>query len=191
MLRAFMAVGLSLLLAGCWYSEERLFGDGDWAQLGLEGHYKSVDANGDDQARVVLTTQRGGLVEGVGTDLEDGSVERSLLGFVRIEGGSGRYFLTVDRSDPSGKEDIYAIAHLTDDGGLEFYLPDCAGTAPADGLTIERDGIIDTDLCLFSTRSALMKAGLDAERFLAAEHIIAVAPMGRLLPDEGGGDLVE
>jgi hypothetical protein len=191
MLRAFIAFGLGLLLAGCWYSEERIFGDGDWAQLDLNGAYTSVDANGDEQARVVLETQRSGLVEGIGTDLEDGSVERSVLGFVRIEGGSGRYFLTVDRSEPASADELYAIAHLTEGGTLEFYLPDCAGTPPVDGLTIERDGFVDSDVCAFSSKSALMKAGLEAERFLSAEHIIAVSPIGRLLPDNGADDIVE
>jgi|SRR5690606_6341769 hypothetical protein len=183
MRRTLMAAGLALLLAACWQSEARIFDRGDWANLGLEGNYTSFDANGDEQARVVLRTRPGGLVDSSSTDLDNGKVERSVLGFVRIEGGSGRYFLAVDRSDEGGEGDLYLIAHLTEDGAIAIYWPECAGTPPVEGLVIERDGLTEIDVCTFSSRSALMEAGLEAERFLSAKHIVAVSPLGRLQPD--------
>lgn len=181
MLRAVLAVIACISLAGCWGSDERIFHDGDWAHLDLAGSYKSVDANGDEQASVILKTRPDGLIEGTSLDF-------AVIGFVRIEGGSGRYFLAVDRSDESAEGDIYLIARLTDDGALEFYWPDCGGTPPMDGLTITHEDFIDATICAFSTRAALMRAGLEAERFLSAPHIVMVQPMGKLVPDDDSAE---
>jgi hypothetical protein len=181
MLRAVLAVIACISLAGCWASEERIFRDGDWAHLSLDGRYKGVDATGDEQARVVLKARPNGLIEGTGLDF-------GVIGLVRIEGGSGRYFLAVDRSDESADGDIYLIARLADGGTIEFYWPDCAGTPPMEGLTVAYEDLIDATVCAFSTRAALMRAGLEAERFLSAKHIVTIQPMGKLVPvKEAGG----
>src|SRR5690606_14957919 len=94
-----------------------------------------------------------------------------------------RYFLMVDRSDKASEGDIYLVAHLSEDGALAFYWPDCDGTPAGHGLAIEQDALSRLTVCAFSTRTALMRAGLEAERFLSAKHIVAVAPAGRLVPD--------
>ena len=184
MLRAVFAAIACVSLAGCWVSEERLFGNGDWAHPDLDGNYRSEDANGAEQARVTLAMRPNGLVESVSVGIEDGKIEESIVGLVRIEGGSGRYFLLVDRSDQSGEGDIYLIAHLTEEGALELFWPDCAGTPSIEDVTVERDGLLDATVCTFSSKAALMLAGLEAERFLSTPHVVEVAPMGKLVPDE-------
>jgi hypothetical protein len=184
MTRAILAVIGCVLLAGCWVSEQRLFHDGDWAHLDLASKYTSEDANGSDQAHVVLQARPNGLIESTSVGVANGETEHSVLGFVAIEGGSGRYFLLVDRSDPSGDGDFYLIAHLTDEAAIELYWPDCNGTPPIEGVTVERDDFLDEAVCAFSTKAALMRAGLEAERFLSAKHIVAVQPMGKLVPDD-------
>src|SRR5690606_41595886 len=93
-------------------------------------------------------------VDSSSTALARGKVGRSALGSVRIEGGSGRYFLAVDRSDEGREGDLYLIAHLTEDGAIAIYWPECAGTPPVEGLVIERDGLTEIDVCTFSSRSA-------------------------------------
>jgi hypothetical protein len=52
-----------------------------------------------------------------------------------------------------------------------------------DGLKVANDSIVD-DVCNFSSRATLMKAGLEAERFLSAPHIVAVTPLGRIAPTD-------
>jgi hypothetical protein len=184
MTRAILAVIVCVLLAGCWASDRRLFHDGDWAHLDLDGAYTSEPADGGEQAHVTLKTRPDGLVESTGIGIEDGKPETSLAGFVPIEGGSGHYFLLVERSDPAGEGDVYLIAHLSEAGVLELYEPDCNGTSPTDGLTIERDNFIHATACMFSSKAALMRAGLEAERFLSTPHVVAVAPMVKLVPDD-------
>jgi hypothetical protein len=185
MLRAMIVVLASLSLAGCWVSDTRLFGPADWAHVDLAGKYKSEDANGNDEAKVVLTVRPNGLIAGTSTDLKSGKVDHSMLGLVAIKGGSGKYFIAVDRSDQAGKGDIYMIAHLTDEKGLEVFWPDCDGTAPVQGMVRQLDDLTHTGVCKFSSKQALMTAGLQAEKFLSAKHVIAIAPFGKLVPDDG------
>ena len=188
MLRALLAAIACLALTGCWVSDHRLFGDADWGHVNLSGKYKRENANGDDEASVVLHTLANGLIEGTATDANDGKTERMAMGLVPIAGGSGRYFLAVDRSDRKDTGDIYFIAHLTDDKGLEIYWPDCEGTAAGQGIERSKDNLTDMMVCTFSTKAALMGAALQAEKFLSAKHVIAVAPFGRLVPDDGSDE---
>ena len=189
MLRTLLTAISCLLLAGCWMSEERLLTDGDWAHLQIDGSYKSVDSDGDEEASVVLKTNANGLIEGTRTDLENGETERVGLGLAPIAGGSGRYFLAVDRSDTTRTDgDIYLIAHLAEQGALEFYWPDCEGTSPTDGMAAQKDTLTDSTVCTFATKAGLMRAALEAERFLYAKHVIGVAPLGRMVPDDGSGE---
>lgn len=162
-------------------SDERIFQDGDWAHLDLNGDYTRYGANGDVEGRVVLRTRANGLIESTSTDLDESNIQHSVLGFVPIEGGSGNYFLTMDRTDATAEGELYFITHLTEGGALELYWPDCGGTPPMDGLEIDHDSIAG-DVCKFSSRAALMRAGLEAERFLSAQHIVAVSPLGRIAP---------
>jgi hypothetical protein len=183
MVRILLALLACCSLAGCWMSDERIFRNGDWAHLDLNGDYTSYGANGDVEGQVVLRTRANGLIESTTTDLDDGKIEHSVLGFVPIEGGSGSYFLTVDRKDGTAEGDLYFITHLTEGGALELYWPDCGGTPHMDGLEIARDSMVD-EVCNFSSRAALMRAGLEAERFLSAQHIVTVSPLGRIAPTD-------
>jgi hypothetical protein len=129
------------------------------------------------------------------------------MGLVPIKGGSGDYFLSVDRSDAAAKGDEYFIVHRPAGSNvLEYYLPDCDGTLPVEGMSKVRedhplpDSAITADdpaakaeaelVCKFSTKDALMTAGLEAERFLSARHVVAIAPFVRFSPDEEAGKLI-
>lgn len=101
--------------------DTHIFGDGGWVHLDFNGKYESENASGDEQARVVLKTRSGGLIEGVGTSTKDGTTENTVLGLVRIAGGSGKYFLAVDRSGKSDGGEVYLIARLTDGNGLDIF----------------------------------------------------------------------
>jgi len=188
MLRALLAVIVCLALTGCWMSEHRIFGEGDWAHVNLTGKYKREAANGDDEASVVLSTQPNGLIVGTATAPKDGKTERTVMGLVSIPGGSGKYFVAVDRSDPKDTGDIYFIAHLTDDNELDMFMPDCEGTAPVQGMKAEKIEVTDGLSCTFTTKAAVMAAALQAEKFLSASHVIGIVPFGRLVPDDGSDD---
>jgi hypothetical protein len=201
--RNVLAAIACLCLSACsdWVSDERLFGSGDWAHLDLNGHYSNQAAADDDaMKRVILKTRPDGMIEGIGPDPDDGFV----IGLVPISNGSGNFFLMVDRSDAEEQGDGYYIARLIGGDTLAFYLPDCRGTSPVEGMVkvsqreepATPDGEVpaiapspvppedadDSVKCKFSTKDALMAAGLEAERFLAAPHIIAVAPFTTLEP---------
>jgi hypothetical protein len=182
MLRTGLAVIACLMLAGCWMSEQRFFGPGDWAHLDFNGRYVSQNADGDTTARVTFATRPDGLIDGTGVNAEDGSTEESTMGLVPIRGGSGEYFLVVDRTDEDEEGDIYFIARLIEGPGLELYWPDCGGTTAVAGMAVESSSFTETETCTFSSREALMTAALEAETFLAARHVVAVAPMGKLVP---------
>lgn len=195
MIRAILVVIGCVLLAGCWVSE-RFFHDGDWARLDLDGRYTSEDANGDEQARVTLQTRRSGLIDSTSVGIEDGKKEHGILGLVPITGGSGRYFLMVDRTDETGDGDFYMIARIAervqspagdDRDAIELFWPDCEGTPAADGLKIEEESFAGF-VCTFSSEAALMKAALEAERFLSAPHIVTIQPMGKLVPDDDSAE---
>jgi hypothetical protein len=188
MLRALLAVVVCLALSGCWVSDHRIFGDGDWAHVNLAGKFKRENANGDADASVVLGTQPNGLIVGTATAFKDRKSERMVMGLVAIQGGSGKYFLAVDRSSDKDTGDTYLIAHLTEDGGLELFWPDCEGTASASGMTSAKDSLSDTTVCTFTNKAGLIAAGLQAEKFLSAKHVIAIAPLGRLAPDDGSDE---
>jgi len=218
MLRAALAVLASLLLSACsgWASDERLFSDGDWAHLDIDGRYRSTAGGDETKIRLDLKTRSDGLIEGHSTDRHDTS--RTLIGLVGIVGGSGKYFLSVDRSSDDAQGDQYFIVRVSDDKALEYFIPDCAATPPADGMTkvpgwhsesaphddaTDEIGAAPTErnttseprlvsqvppddnlVCKFSTKDALMKAALEAEKFLSAKHIVAVTPFVGLERDD-------
>jgi hypothetical protein len=182
MLRTVLAVIACLMLTGCWMSDQRLFGPGDWAHLDFNGPYASVYASSDTTAQVTFATRPDGLIEGTGVSAEDGSTEETTMGLVPIRGGSGEYFLVVDPTGEDEGGDIYFIARLTEGPGLELYWPDCGGTTLVTGMVVERSTLAETEICTFSSRESLMTAALEAERFLAARHVVAVAPVRKLVP---------
>ncbi len=218
MRRAILTVAACFCLAGCggWVSDERLFGDGDWARLNVSGPYtfqyngprSDESAPGDREAHATLTTRPDGLLQGTGEGPDDGFV----IGLVPIDGGSGDYFLMVDRSDETAQGDQYFIAHQFG-RGFAFFFPDCEGTPAIDGMRKVRimepaveageDDISASDdaatpdeysddphVCKFDTKEALMKAGLNAERFLSARHAVEVAPFATITPDEESDEAV-
>ena len=174
MLRAFLAVIACLCLSACWESDTRFFGSGDWAKLDLTGEYDVAGlSDSEDRPRhATLTSRPDGLIEF--TPLPAGNDKPTLMGLVPITGGSGHYFLAMDRTS-DGEGDTYYLAELSENGGLAFYFPDCDGTSPMDGMAVN-DTFGSTKTCTFTSAEALMKAALEAERFLAAPHIVAVAP---------------
>ena len=214
MLRITFAVFACLLLGACsgWVSDERLLGEGDWAHLALNGRYKTTPDSGSSD-RIILRSRPDGLIEGRNTNRHDKS--QMLFGLVAIKGGSGDYFLSVDRSGDDAKGDQYFVVRVAEGRELEFFMPDCAATPPVDGMTkVPRwhrepttAGEVapgesppapaeakaapaprvapDTELeCKFSTKDALMSAGLEAEKFLSANHIVEMTPFFGLEPDD-------
>jgi hypothetical protein len=178
-LRALLAAIACLCLTACWVSDTRFFGSGDWAKLDLSGDYDVARITDNDEPDLATLTPRpDGLVE----FMPQSQVARgtpTLFGFVSIAGGSGRYFLAVDRSSAEielNDGDMYYIAELTNDGGMAFYFPDCDGTPPTDGMVAEASEFNEAKTCTFSNREALMEAALAAERFLSTDHIVTVAP---------------
>jgi hypothetical protein len=208
MLRVILATLACLLLEACsgWASDERLFGDGDWAHLDINGRYKNDD--GESDGKGILRTLPNGLIEIRSADKHDKDVTR--IGLVPIRGGSGEYFLMVGRSDPTPDDDegdTYLIVRVTTDKSLKFYLPDCRGTSDVEGMTREFGDAMEASvegedsnakprptsrpsqndenvICKFSTKGALMTAGLEAERFLAAKHVVEIRPFSSISPDE-------
>src|SRR5687768_10648127 len=147
MLRALLAVIACLCLSGCWVSEKGLFGSGDWAHLDLAGTYDVKSPTGHEPSTVTLSVRDDGLVQNIPAEGE----EIQPLGFVPIPGGSGRFFLAVDRSNPDGDADIYYMAHLTLDGDLALYMPNCSGTSARDGLVIEEESK-GGQSCIFTSK---------------------------------------
>ena len=204
MIRSLLVIAVSLLLAGCWTSDQRFFDTGDWAHLDLSGEYEvAAIADGDGPRRATLVSRPDGLIEL--TPVPQGEDMPTLMGLVPIAGGSGHFFLAVDRTN-AGDDETYYIAELSDEGGLAFYFPECDGTSPIEGMTkaplfvleeANEDGDTPTldqapvihnaeasspngstgnQVCKFLTRDALMAAGLEAEHFLSAHHVVAVTP---------------
>jgi len=182
MLRAAMVAMLAAALAGCWMSEKRLFGPADFvAPPGLEGNYVSEDGSGTLKATVVLSVGADRLIEGVSTPVGgDEPQQTSHIGFIPIAGGSGQYYLMVDRSPERTEGDLYFIGRMTEDFGLEAFWPQCAGTPEIAGMTREKAEPIDEDVCTFTSREAVMRAALEAEKQLSARHMFEPHPAGRL-----------
>lgn len=167
-----MALGLSLMLAGCWTSDQRLFDTGDWARLDFSGEYEVASiTNSNMPRRAIITSLPDGLIEIAAAGGLDRDEEPTLIGLVRIEGGSGSGFIAVDRTTSGGK-DLYYLASLSDEGDLGFYFPVCEATPAIEGLVVSEGG----NTCTFTSKAALMKSALEAERFLAARHIVVVSP---------------
>ena len=223
MLRAAVPLLACLLLGACsgWVSDERLFGDSDWAHLNINGRYKSTVSGDESDDRMILKSRPDGLIEGHSTDRHDKS--RTLIGLVPIRGGSGDYFLSVDRSNDDEKGDEYFIVRVSDGKTLEYFIPDCDATPQVEGMTKvhddrgfkqEAEGLDDDAsgatraaspaatataapqpepqspsddklVCKFATKDALMAAGLEAEKFLSAKHIVELTPFLGLAPDDG------
>jgi hypothetical protein len=183
MLRAIIALGLSLVLAGCWTSDRRLFDTGDWAKLDLSGEYEVASiTSSDGPRRAIFTTRPDGLVVIAPVGGVDDDEDPTVLGLVPIEGGSGTGFIAVDRAT-AGDSDLYYLASL-DDGDLGFYFPACEATPAIEGMVVTGEST-----CTFSSRQALMKAALEAERFLSTRHIVAITPFLRFSRvEEAEGD---
>ncbi len=177
MLRAVLVLFACVTLGGCWVSEQGLFGSADWARPDIAGEYEieSPTDFGGPGRRVTIASRADGLFEIVSQGWGDRG-EDLVMGLVPIPRGSGRFYLVVDLSTSNEDATFYYIARLAPGGDLALYYPDCSGTSPRDGLEIDEGGK-GGPFCGFSSREALLGAALEAERFLAAKHIVAVQPM--------------
>ena len=176
MLRAVTSLALAVLLAACWGSDERFFGPGDWAKLEFDGAYRieALDEDDDAPRSVTMRVLPDGLIEIVP---RAGRGEKLTLGLVGIPGGSGGFFLAVDRSAPAnGTGDLYVMAKVTANS-LELYFPDCLGTPPIPGMD-KSEGLAG-EACGSQNEAALFEAARLAERFLSERHIVAVSPFTR------------
>ena len=179
-----VAAVMALALTGCWVSEKDLFGPGDWQPPpDIAGSYTSENGAGEAQARVVLSVRSDGLVQGVATKVGESTSETSVVGFVPIPGGTGKYYLLVDRSKAGEPDDsggnIYFVARMTDEG-FDAFWPQCEGTPDIPGMERETQELIDEEICGFTTKEALLRAGLAAERNLEGKHLFEPDVMGRM-----------
>jgi hypothetical protein len=190
MLRAVLTALACLCLGGCWGSDERFFGSDDWASLDVDGEYRVESVDADETGSIVMIQSRpDGLIEIVPRAGQKPSRETLSLGFVRIRGGSGLFYLAVDRTERGTDEgDLYVLAKVSD-GSLEFFFPDCAGTPPIVGLA-HSEGLAG-EVCDFQTKAALFEAALLAERFLTEAHIVKVTPFAKFERLEPGSEPVE
>ena len=179
MIRVAMLALLAALLAGCWGSETQLFQRGDWVQPdGLEGRFTSQDAAGEDQGSVELARRADGPIDGTST--RKGEEPRtSAVGFVAIPGGSGRYFLMVQRGPEAKGGEFYLIGRWQDER-LEAFWPQCTGTPNMPGMKRETIEMANEAVCSFSSKQAVLNAALLAERELETRRMFEPQLLGRL-----------
>lgn len=185
MLRTAAIAALAALLTGCWGAEIPLFGARDWVQpAGLEGPFVSEDAAGEDKGTVLLTRRPDGLIDGAVTRAGETSARTSAIGFVAIPGGSGHYFLMVNRAaegapDTRSGGEFYLIGRWKDER-LEAFWPQCTGTPDMPGMERERIEIVDEAVCRFADKGAVLRAALLAERELETKRMFEHQLLGRL-----------
>ena len=180
MLRA-VILALSLaILTGCWGAETQLFGSGDWAQPdGLEGRFVSEDAAGETQGSVVLLRRPDGLIDGTVTRKSEDKPRTSAMGFVAIPGGSGRYYLMVNRTAERKGGEFYLIGRWKDER-LEAFWPQCAGTPEMAGIKRDKIELVNEAVCTFASKQAVLTAALLAERELETKRMFEPQLLGRL-----------
>ena len=181
MIRAAVTVLLAVTLSGCWTAEKQLFTAAHLTQpAGLEGSFISEDAAGQEQGTVVLTRRPDGLIEGTVTPKEGPAPRQSAIGFAAIPGGSGRYFLMVNRANEPGRNgELYLLARWSDER-LEAFWPQCAGTPDMPGMKREEIEIVKQSYCTFASREAVLRAALLAERELETKRLFEHQLLGRL-----------
>ena len=192
MLRALFIAVLAGALSGCWVSEEQLFGGGDWVvPAGIEGAYVSENPDGEQRGTVDLVRRKDGMIAGTATRNDEPEPRTSAIGFVAIPGGSGHYFLMVQPVPEDKGGELYLIGRWQEDR-LEAYWPQCAGTPDMAGMTRDTDGIVNEAVCGFSTKQAVLKAALVAERELSNKRMFDPQMLGRLRrSDEPASELTE
>jgi hypothetical protein len=189
-MRRFAIAALALtLLTGCWGAETNLFGPGDWVQPeGLEGRFVSEDAAGEAQGTVDLVRRQDGLIDGTAMRKDEDKPRTSPVGFVAIPGGSGRYFLMVNRAPEgsTGKQggEFYLIGRWKDER-LEAFWPQCAGTPDMAAMKRDKIEFVNEAVCTFASKQAVLNAALLAERELETKRMFEPQLLGRLKrPDE-------
>lgn len=184
MIRAAAIVLLAALLAGCWGAESQLFGAGDWVQPpGMEGRFVTEDAAGEAQGTVDLVRRPDGLIDGTVVRKDEDKPRTSSVGFVAIPGGSGRYFLMVNRAvdGSAGKPggELYLIGRWKDER-LEAFWPQCAGTPDLAGMKRDKIELVNEAVCTFANKQAVLLAALLAERELETRRMFEPQLLGRL-----------
>jgi hypothetical protein len=181
MVRMIVIAVLATLLAGCWGAETQLFGRADWVQPpGMAGNFVTEDAAGETQGSVVLARRADGMIDGTVTRRGEGKPQTSPTGFVAIPGGSGRYFLMVNRAAEGGKGGEFYLIGRWQDERLEAFWPQCAGTPEMAGMKRDRIELVNELVCSFASKDAVLTAALLAERELETKRMFAPQLLGRL-----------
>lgn len=184
MLRLVLICCLTASLSACWGSEQRLFGTADWVRpQGLEGRFVIENAEGEPDGTLVLAPRSDGMIDGTATRKDEPTPKTSPVGFVAIPGGSGHYFLMVQRIAPDKGGELYLIARWRDER-LEGYWPECKGTPDIAGMRRDTPDVLPETLCAFTTRKAVLQAALLAERELSGARIFPAQKLGRLRRDD-------
>lgn len=181
MRRCAVIIALAGLLTGCWGAETQLFGRADWVQPeGLEGRFESEDAGGQATGWVTLAVRPDGRIDGTVTRKdEDAPPQTSPVGMVRIPGGSGPYLLMVQRGPEDKGGEFYLVARWQD-GRLDAYWPQCAGTPDLPGMLRQTIELVNETVCRFADKDAVLRAALLAERELETKRMFAPQLLGRL-----------
>lgn len=180
MLRAAILAFALTLLSGCWGAETQLFGTADFVQPpGMEGRFITEDAAGETQGTVDLVRRPDGLIDGTVARKDEDKPRTSPVGFVAIPGGSGRYFLLVNRAAESKGGEFYLIGRWQGQR-LESFWPQCAGTPDLAGMKRDRIELVNEAVCSFSSKQAVLTAALLAERELETKRMFEPQLLGRL-----------
>lgn len=188
MLRA-AVLALSLtLLSACWGAETKLFGTGDWVQPpGMTGRFVTEDAAGETQGTVELARRPDGLIDGTVTRKGEDKPSTSAVGFVAVPGGSGRYFLMVNRATGEKSGEFYLVGRWHDER-LEAFWPQCGGTPDLAGMKRAKIELVGEEVCTFASKQAVLTAALLAERELETKRMFAPQLLGRLKRPEPAHD---
>ena len=186
MRRCAVIIALAAMLTGCWGAETQQFGRTDWVQPeGLEGRFASEDAGGQVTGWVTLAVRPDGRIDGTVTRKEeDGPPQTSPVGMIRIPGGSGSYLLKVQRGPEDKGGEFYLVARWQD-GRLDAYWPQCAGTPDLPGMLRQTIDMVNETVCRFSDKDAVLRAALLAERELETKRLFAPQLLGRLKRESG------
>lgn len=188
MRRCAVTIALAAMLTGCWGAETQLFGSADWVQPeGLQGRLESEDAGGQSTGWVTLAVRPDGRIDGtVSRKDENSPPQTSPVGMVRIPGGSGRYFLMVQRGPEDKGGEFYLVARWRD-GRLDAFWPQCAGTPDLPGMLRQTIEMVNETLCRFADKDAVLRAALLAERELETKRMFAPQLLGRLKAESAAG----
>lgn len=184
MLRLLAICILAAATSACWVSDRYLFASNDYTvPEGLKGRFISENGEGEAQGTVMLSPRSDGMIDGTVTRGKDPAPQTSAVGFVAIPGGSGRYFVMVQPAPDPKAGELYVVGRWKDER-LEAFWPQCGGTPDVAGMLREKAEPISEPMCRFTSKEAVLRAALIAERELETTRLFEPKMLGRLKRDD-------